>query len=115
MERWDGGCWGQLKTGGASEDRRSNVTDIFETWFERVSGYTPHTWQRDLGDGERAQDRLIRIPTGFGKTAGVVLCWLYHRVIRQDSSWPTRLVFMLPMRVLVEQTSAEVRNWLKSS
>ncbi|MBN1210265.1 MAG: DEAD/DEAH box helicase [Myxococcaceae bacterium] len=57
-------------------------------------------------------NRLLRIPTGFGKTAGVVLPWLFHRVVREDASWPLRLVFCLPMRVLVEQTERAVRDWL---
>lgn len=55
---------------------------------------------------------MIRIPTGFGKTLGVLGAWLYHRVEQQDDRWPRRLVWTLPMRVLVEQTAEEVRKCL---
>lgn len=85
----------------------------YSSWFERLLSYPPHPWQRALGEAPVCQDRLLRIPTGFGKTAGVVLPWLYHRVVRGDLTWPTRLVFTLPMRVLVEQTAANVRSWLE--
>jgi CRISPR-associated endonuclease/helicase Cas3 len=40
----------------------------------------------------------------LGKTAAVVLAWLWNRVQRPDSEWPRRLVYCLPMRTLVEQT-----------
>ncbi|MCA2980809.1 MAG: CRISPR-associated endonuclease Cas3'' [Myxococcaceae bacterium] len=56
---------------------------------------------------------MLRIPTGFGKTAGTVVAWLHHRVVKQNKTWPTRLVFCLPMRVLVEQTSGTIRTWLQ--
>ena len=57
-------------------------------------------------------NRLIRIPTGFGKTLGVLTAWTWHRVHRGDEAWPRRLVWCLPMRVLVEQTEDEVQSAL---
>src|SRR5438132_4264690 len=84
----------------------------YASWFARVAGHVPHSWQRDLGDNERFGSRLIRIPTGFGKTLGVLLAWAYHRCERRDDSWPRRLVWCLPMRVLVEQTQAEAQRVL---
>jgi len=85
----------------------------FEAWFKDVTGNPPHPWQARLGTDDNCPDRLIRIPTGFGKTAGTVLAWLFHRVICADLSWPTRLVFCLPMRTLVEQTKRAVSEWLE--
>lgn len=84
----------------------------FRTWFKETTNFSPHPWQEELGAAPQCGDRLLRIPTGFGKTAGVVLPWLYHRVVRKDLTWPTRLVFTLPMRTLVEQTERVVREWL---
>lgn len=62
---------------------------------------------------------VLRVPTGLGKTAAVTLSWLYKRGWRQgergaepDPSTPRRLVWCLPMRVLVEQTEASIRTWL---
>ena len=65
-----------------------------------------------LSRGSKCESRLINIPTGLGKTAAVVLAWLYNRVALNRSDWPRRLVYCLPMRTLVEQTEKEVRKWL---
>lgn len=69
----------------------------------------PRHWQEVLALYEKCVDRQIRVPTGFGKTLGVLGAWYYNRVERRDPSWPRRLVWVLPMRVLVEQTIHEAR------
>ena len=80
-----------------------------------------HPWQLELAADHACIDRLIRIPTGFGKTLGVLATWLWHRRVRNDRSWPSRLVWCLPMRVLVEQTEDEARKalsrlgWLRNN
>lgn len=84
----------------------------FEALFEAATEKQPYQWQTDLSIPIECGSRLIRIPTGFGKTLGVLTVWLWHRVIRKDESWPRRLVWCLPMRVLVEQTEREVRSVL---
>jgi len=61
----------------------------------------------------RAAKILIRVPTGMGKTLGVLGVWIHHRVVRSDLEWPRRLVWCLPIRVLVEQTAGEVRRALQ--
>jgi CRISPR-associated endonuclease/helicase Cas3 len=40
----------------------------------------------------------------LGKTEGVLAAWSYGLFHRADTGWPRRLVWCLPMRVLVEQT-----------
>ena len=84
----------------------------FDQWFARVTGYPPHPWQCTLASSDECIDRFIRISTGLGKTAGTVLPWAYHRVYKAQRSWPARLVFCLPMRVLVEQTERAIQQWL---
>jgi len=86
----------------------------FDDFFCRVSSYPrPHDWQKRVASDPVCRDLLIRIPTGFGKTAGVVIAWLFHRVYRKDDAWPRRLILCLPMRTLVEQTHRDVAGWLK--
>ncbi len=62
--------------------------------------------------------RLLEVPTGAGKTAAVVLGWLWRRREHPDiavrAATPRRLVYCLPMRVLVEQTRDSARQWLKA-
>lgn len=83
----------------------------YATWFSRAADMPtgPLPWQGELAADPACRDRLIRIPTGFGKTLGVLCAWAYNRLERADHSWPTRLLWTLPMRVLVEQTEQEAR------
>ena len=86
----------------------------FERWFESVTGHAaPRSWQSDLAEQSACRTRLIRIPTGLGKTEGVLAAWSFHRLRKQNSDWPRRLVWCLPMRVLVDQT-VEVAQQLAS-
>jgi CRISPR-associated endonuclease/helicase Cas3 len=64
---------------------------------------------------------LLEIPTGLGKTAAVTLAWLFKRGWRSggcaaspDPGTPRRLVWCLPMRVLVDQTHRNVSGWLEA-
>lgn len=82
-----------------------NVQNGIDDWFATLTAHpSPRPWQRELATTSRCRDRLIRIPTGLGKTEGVLAAWSYHRIHRGDAQWPRRLVWCLPMRVLVEQT-----------
>lgn len=90
------------------------MTD-YASWFQRVAGFAPHPWQRRLGEAAEPQRRLLRIPTGLGKSAGTILPWLYHAVQRSDASWPRRLVFVLPMRVLADQVAREATQWIETA
>ena len=77
-------------------------------------------------DAGGCRSRLINIPTGLGKTAAVVLAWLWNRLgparppqpsashAQPPPPWPRRLVYCLPMRTLVEQTQAEVLKWMQN-
>lgn len=60
---------------------------------------------------------LVSVPTGLGKTAMVVIGWLWRRrgaPSETRASTPRRLVYCLPMRVLVEQTRENAVIWLRN-
>lgn len=78
---------------------------------ERAVAETEETW---LSHGTDCQSCLINIPTGLGKTAAVMLAWLWNRIGKNDPQWPRRLVYCLPMRTLVEQTRDEARKWINA-
>jgi CRISPR-associated endonuclease/helicase Cas3 len=83
----------------------------FEQWFTTLTSYdSPRPWQGALAATSSCRDRLIRIPTGLGKTEGVLAAWTFHRCYRSDDQWPRRLLWCLPMRVLVEQTEQVARQ-----
>jgi CRISPR-associated endonuclease/helicase Cas3 len=76
-------------------------------------GRRPYEYQRRLAE-DACVSRLIDVPTGLGKTAAVVLAWLWNRVHEKSESWPRRLVYCLPMRTLVEQTRDEAEKWVEA-
>jgi len=96
----------------------------FDEFFAAATHHGhPFDYQRRLAGGDggcNCDSKLINIPTGMGKTAAVVVAWLWNRLrptLNPGSSspaelWPRRLVYCLPMRTLVEQTEKNVRNWL---
>lgn len=82
-----------------------------EQWFAALTGHIePHRWQRALAEECECRSRVIRVPTGLGKTEGVLAAWSLHRIAEADERWPRRLVWCLPMRVLVEQTAEVARR-----
>jgi CRISPR-associated endonuclease/helicase Cas3 len=100
-------------------------TANFPSVFTQATGLTtPFAYQCRLAcgpeglptDGAICQSQLINIPTGLGKTAAVVLAWIWNRLLQPDTEkrakWPRRLVYCLPMRTLVEQTRDNVQQWL---
>ncbi len=85
----------------------------FDKFFHRMTGHLPHEYQKQLAE-LLVEDRLIRIPTGCGKTAAVIGAWLWRRQTDPEHT-PTRLVYCLPMRVLVEQTRAVAVGWVRKA
>jgi CRISPR-associated endonuclease/helicase Cas3 len=87
----------------------------FADFFRTATGNTPYDYQSRLAGndpGTACHSQLINVPTGLGKTAAVVLAWLWNRAHLQHPQWPRRLVYCLPMRTLVEQTQDEARKWI---
>lgn len=82
----------------------------FAGFFATATGNTPYAYQRLLAEGEWP-DVLIA-PTGLGKTAAVLLAWLWRRRTAPETT-PRRLVYCLPMRTLVEQTTDNAVIWLQ--
>ncbi len=73
----------------------------FESFFRQATGYSAYPYQKELAR-QPMQSRLVHVPTGAGKTAAAILAWLWQ--LREDrTETPRRLVYCLPMRVLVEQ------------
>ncbi|MCA9088026.1 MAG: CRISPR-associated endonuclease Cas3'' [Planctomycetaceae bacterium] len=89
-------------------------------FFCQVTGHAElRGWQRDLIAEQQPRSRLIRIPTGLGKTEGVLATWMWHATSKPNArarmAWPRRLVWCLPMRVLVEQTGEVASRLVKAS
>jgi hypothetical protein len=50
----------------------------FDEMFERATGCKPYPYQTRLAT-DNALPQLLDIPTGLGKTAAVILAWLWRR------------------------------------
>ena len=83
----------------------------FAVFFRKATGCAPYPYQAKLAESP-IESRLISVPTGAGKTAAAILAWLYQRSIHPEKT-PRRLVYCLPMRVLVEQTRDGAREWVE--
>ena len=88
----------------------SDVTEI--PHFRDIVGDDPWPWQRKFyaslvaGDAPDAVD----IPTGLGKTACVLLA-LLARV--RNRALPTRIVYVVDRRAIVDQTAGVVAEWVE--
>lgn len=93
-------------------------SQTFSAFFRLAAGQPPDQgpfpYQERLANAETWPAR-IEIPTGLGKTLAVVIAWLWRR--REESplraTTPRRLIYCLPMRVLVEQTRDIVQSVLE--
>lgn len=96
-----------------------SYADFFCSAFEQGE-HVPYPYQEQLASISNWPE-MLDIPTGMGKTAAVTIAWLYKRGWRKggrnadiDENTPRRLVWCLPMRVLVEQTLTNICGWLRN-
>jgi CRISPR-associated endonuclease/helicase Cas3 len=87
----------------------------YREFFKKATGHDPYPYQERLAT-DTLLPELVDIPTGLGKTAAVVLAWSWRRRFAGEEihrRTPRRLVYCLPMRVLVEQTRDATQTWLE--
>ena len=91
------------------------ISDTFEEFFKKATNFSPYPYQQDLSRLEEIPN-ILNIPTGAGKTEASILAIYLWRILNSDEkirqSTPRRLVYCLPMRVLVEQTVTRIEKWL---
>ncbi|MEM0448866.1 MAG: DEAD/DEAH box helicase, partial [Methanomassiliicoccales archaeon] len=92
----------------------------FEEFFERAikhksKTFKPFPYQKRIA--ETGFPEVICLPTGAGKTLAILLAWIYRRRFASEdirSATPSRLIYCLPMRVLVQQVRDECISVLTS-
>ncbi|MHB8290020.1 MAG: type I-G CRISPR-associated helicase/endonuclease Cas3g [Acidimicrobiales bacterium] len=87
----------------------------FEQFMEAATGRQPYPYQARLArDG---LPEILDVETGAGKTAGIVLSWLWRRTGCPDpdvrNATPHWLVLCAPLRTLTEQTHKNVTEWVE--
>jgi CRISPR-associated endonuclease/helicase Cas3 len=88
----------------------------YEELFKKAVGVDPFPFQERFALCN-SLPQFLNIPTGCGKTETVIMGWLWRRrfssdEIRRDT--PRRLIYCLPMRVLVEQTMERTKRYLEN-
>lgn len=93
----------------------TNFADLFHAATGRPDD-DPFPYQTNFATDADKFPEIVHAPTGAGKTATAILGWLWRRRFHPDlavrKATPRRLVYCLPMRVLVEQTFGEAVRWL---
>ena len=81
-------------------------------YFGEIMGHDPYPWQRRLYRAfvEGRIPESLDIPTGLGKTLCVLLFFL-ARV--RNAALPTRLVYIVDRRAIVDQTAEAIRAWIE--
>ena len=99
-----------IETFGVEQARR--YRNELEACFREIVGHHPYPWQRCLY-GAFVEGRIpeaLDIPTGLGKTLCVLL-FLLARV--RNAALPTRVVYIVDRRAIVDQTADAIRAWIE--
>lgn len=84
------------------------------TGSEDSQGFHPFPFQIRFSERDKGESVFCEIPTGLGKTYMVLIDWLWGR-LKKDEFTPRRLVFVLPLRTLVEQVYGDVKRTLQQA
>jgi CRISPR-associated endonuclease/helicase Cas3 len=74
-------------------------TNNFKDWFEEIMGFAPYGYQERYAT-EKELPQLLSIPTGAGKTATILMGWLWRRLFAAETireNTPRRLIYCLPI------------------
>jgi CRISPR-associated endonuclease/helicase Cas3 len=80
----------------------------FVNFFLSATGFRPYRWQ--ISAAVEGLPEVLPVPTGLGKTEGSVLAWAWRRFAHEGGE-PLHLVYCLPMRSLVRQTTERLRHY----
>ena len=87
---------------------KSRAGASFEEFFRQATGFSsPYMWQTLLA--EEGFPDILQVPTGLGKTE-IVLTWAWRRFVANQLE-PLHLVYCLPMRSLVTQTTQRLKGY----
>jgi CRISPR-associated endonuclease/helicase Cas3 len=83
----------------------------YKAFFEQVTGFPPYQYQVEAAQAILSgKNVLIRAPTGTGKSEAILLPFLLGRA----ADLPPHLVYILPMRTLVESLAERFSRYAES-
>lgn len=94
---------------------QDSYADYKEFFSKAMGGKVPYNYQIKFAESDTLFN-FVNIPTGMGKTASIIIGWVWRRFYHPNKdtreNTPRRLVYCLPMRTLVEQTWRNAIKWL---
>ncbi|MBD1903718.1 CRISPR-associated helicase Cas3' [Coleofasciculus sp. FACHB-125] len=85
----------------------------YSEFFEKLTKNSPYPWQQSFSQWNGKKVAVVSAPTGAGKESGAVVPWLYGHDCKQDV--PSRLIYCLPTRALVDQVHSNIKKLLDAS
>lgn len=85
----------------------------YSEFFENLTQFPPYPWQHAFHQWQGERVAVVSAPTGAGKEFGAVLPWLYAQTTGLDV--PSRLIYCLPTRSLVDQVHFNIEQIVKVS
>lgn len=90
---------------------KTETKEKFDQQFLTLTGHPqPLSWQKrfytELGKPEIEWSSVIDLPTGLGKTQ-VMTIWAMRRVLEGDCRFPTRLIYVVDRRTVVDQATTD--------
>jgi CRISPR-associated endonuclease/helicase Cas3 len=82
--------------------------------FKSINIENPFNFQLEtVKKIENNQNILLKVPTGGGKTIGAIIPFLY--MLQNSKSFPRKLIYATPLRVLTNSIYREIKDRLKES
>jgi CRISPR-associated endonuclease/helicase Cas3 len=90
------------------------MKDINQRVFQKIFGFAPYPFQKEVFENLNNQryPLLIKAPTGSGKTEGILASFLAQFLENRFYIAP-RLIYVLPMRVLVNSTAQRIKKYVE--
>lgn len=83
-------------------------------FFQKLTNnFSPYPWQQFFSQWTGEKVAVVSAPTGAGKESGAVLPWLYGHTHELDV--PSRLIYCLPTRSLVDQVHSNIKTLVSVS
>jgi len=91
------------------------MKDINQRVFQKIFGFAPYPFQKEVFENLNNQryPLLIKAPTGSGKTEGILASFLAQFLENRFYIAP-RLIYVLPMRVLVNSTAQRIKKYVEN-
>jgi len=90
------------------------MKDINQRVFQKIFGFAPYPFQKEVFENlnNERYPLLIKAPTGSGKTEGILASFLAQFLENRFYIAP-RLIYVLPMRVLVNSTAQRIKKYVE--